>query len=156
MPPERLKLAGPIREGGTGPPELESLVLADDLAGMPAVLFEAGEHDVPVGVPDRLGQPEGMTLTAWPGLARVCMPVRRRWIPGPMWPPSRSSRAASCDTTADWPQPSGTGRKGQPLRGGAGRGRYRPPSPNASPTAVIPAASAKAKLKITSSAPASM
>ena len=56
--------------------------MADDLAGMAAVLFEAGEHDVPVGVPDRLGQPEGMTLTAWPGLARVCMPVRRRWIPG--------------------------------------------------------------------------
>jgi hypothetical protein len=34
--------------------------------------------------------------------------------------------------------------------------RYCPPSPNASPTAVIPPVSAKAKLKITSSAPASM
>jgi hypothetical protein len=47
-------------------------------------------------------------------------------------------------------------QEGQHLRGGAGQGRYRPPSPNACPTAVIPAASAKAKLKITSSAPASM
>ena len=73
-----------------------------------------------------------------------------------MWPPSRSSRAASCDTTADWPQPSGTGRRASTFRGGVDQGRYRPPSPNASPTAVIPAVSAKAKLKITSSAPASM
>lgn len=42
------------------------------------------------------------------------------------------------------------------LRGGVDVCGYRPPSPNASPTAMIPAVSAKAKLKITSAAPASM
>jgi len=52
--------------------------------------------------------------------------------------------------------PSGTGRRASTFRGCVDQGRYRPPSPNASPTAVTPAVSAKAKLKMTSSAPASM
>jgi hypothetical protein len=68
--------------------------------------------------------------------------------------PSIKSRRP-CDTTADWPQPLGTGRMASTFAAAPTRG-YRPLSPNASPTAAIPAASAKAKLKITSSAPASM
>ena len=101
---------------------------------------QALEHDLPLGLPLTLILIPQEELPPGTGLGAQCR-VRR----------------APCDTTADWPQLSGTGRKGERLlRGGVDVCGYRPPSPNASPTAVIPAVSAKAKLKITSAAPASM
>jgi hypothetical protein len=68
----------------------------------------------------------------------------------------RSSWSVDGQRLYQWSRQSpGTGRRALTFAA-APTCRYCPPSPNASPTAVIPAVSAKGKLKITSSAPASM
>ena len=82
--------------------------------------------------------------------------------------PSAWTRPAAAGPSAGHrtEEPAGTTSLGPGSLSGAGRRAlnfavaaacgYCPASPNASATAVIPAASAKGRLKITSSAPASM
>ena len=70
--------------------------------------------------------------------------------------PTTRSSTTMRPRASSLPLSSGWAVRQAPAGGGVGVWRYRPPSPSAWPTAVIPAVSAKAKLKITSSAPASM
>ena len=99
-----------------------------------------------------------------PGLRQLAVQRVSEWVPLPaLARPTVLPGAGPGGVTRSQPEMRHVhiAGPGQPVRYrqralAASTRRYRPPSPNASATAVIPAVSAKGTLKITSSAPTSM